>query len=172
MTTSPARRRAALIGVPLALVSLLSTTAAGCGSSTSKASGGSTVMVPGATNEIVTCTEQPYSHTAQAVDENGSGVSVAHGIVRGSIWVSCNGGAPDTFQIIVILVRDGQEVGKGSQYSAAPNEVGYEAWTITGCVPGTYHLYYRYVWTLEGGVQQNTKTTTAKTVVTAHDCDQ
>lgn len=156
-----------------AAVVLLAATGAqgGCGSSGS-AHTGSTVVVPGATDESVTCSEQPYDYSAQAVDESGSGITVTHGIVRGSLWVSCTGGQPDTWQIIVILVRDGHELAPGSHYTGVPNEVGYEAWTITDCVPGTYHLYYRYMWTLEGGVQQNSKTVTADKVVTADDCDQ
>lgn len=160
-------RTAALLSVPLALALLT----AGCKAAGSQPGTGSTVVVPGATNEAVTCNEQPYDHDTGLTDESGSGITVAHGLVRGSLMVTCTEPGPDSFSIIVILVRDGQELEPGSHYTGIPNTIGYEAYTFTDCVPGDYHLYYRYRWTLEGGVQQNTKTVTADRVVTAHDCD-
>lgn len=160
--------------LPLAILATLATTAAagGCGGpSDSKPAAGNTVIVPGATNETVTCTEKPYSYGSDSIDATGSGISVTHGLIRGSLWVTCTEPGPDSFSIIVILVRDGHELEPGSHYAATPNTAGYEAYTFTDCVPGSYHLYYRYRWTLEAGVQQNSKTVTADKVVTQHDCD-
>lgn len=165
-------RRLAAAVLPLATVSILTTGAAGgCGSPSSGPAPGNTVVVPGATNEAVTCNEEPYDSTSYSVDASGSGISVTHGLVRGSLWVTCTDPGPDSFSIIVILVRDGQELEPGSHYTGIPNTSGYEAYTFTNCVPGSYHLYYRYRWTLQAGVQQNSKTVTADRVVTQHDCD-
>lgn len=159
------------IAVALAAAALLA--CGGC-KAASSAQGGTppTVVVPGATNASVTCSELPYDYSIGAPeDQNGSGITVTHGLVRGSIWVTCTYPYPDTFQIVVILIRDGQEIGTGSPYTGKPNEAGYEAYTFVACVPGTYKLYYRYIWSFQGGVQQNTKTTTAPKVVTRSDCD-
>lgn len=163
-------RRRTLLVIPLA--TLLATAAvAGCTPTGTTPTSGSTVVVPGATNERVTCNEQPYNYSSDNIDASGSGISVTNGLIRGSLWITCTDPGPDTFSIIVILIRDGQEIQPGSHYTGTPNTAGYEAYTFTDCIPGSYHLYYRYRWTLEDGVQQNTKTVTADKVVTKNDCD-
>lgn len=165
------RTRTLRYATPLiAIGAILATTAGGCGSG-GPSKTPATEVVPGATNQIVTCSEVPYDSIAGTQDQAGSGITVAHGLVRGSLWVSCDGGMPDSFSIIVILIRDGVNLNPGSSYKGVPNLTGYEAYTFVNCTPGTYHLYYRFIWKLEGGVQQNTKTVTADRVVTQHDCD-
>lgn len=142
---------------------LLSTTAAGCGS------GGRTIVVGGTGS--ATCAQHPYNYAFASIDPSGSGISVIHGIIRGSMWVSCDGSAPASFTITVKILRDGIDLGHGSTFTGIPNIVGYEAWTIADCTPGVYRLQYKYRWTYNGGVQSDLNTVTKNQEVTQHDCD-
>lgn len=164
------------LGAALVGGALLATTAAGCGSdgsSNSKPLPGQTLVVVGTTNETVNCVEKAYNYALGGLDPEGSGISVIHGVVRGSMKVWCTGGSPDSYYIQVILVRDGVMLNPGSPYEGIPNVVGYEAWTIVKCIPGTYQVHYLYKWTLSGAAVTNkTKTMTEPRVVTQNDCDK
>lgn len=173
MTTRSTHRRALLLA-PLAFTALLATTAAagGCGGpSSSKPAAGNTLIVPGATNEQVTCNETPYDVALNEQEADGTGIVVTRGYVRGAMWVSCTGAGPDSFQISVQLLRNGLPVGSKSTYTARPNAVGYAASVFTKCVPGVYRLEYRYRWTLEDGVQAKTMTVALSETVRQSDCD-
>jgi hypothetical protein len=132
---------------------------------------GNTKTVAGATEESVTCNEQPYSYTQKAIDKGGSGITVSSGLVRGALWVNCTPPGPDTYTITVTLLRNGLPYGKGAVYSGRPNAVGYEAYVFQTCKPGVYRLQYRYRWTLQTGVQQDTTTVPVNETLVQHDCD-
>ena len=142
--------------------------ASSCGSSGGNSGGGSNAQVPGTAPALVSCTETP--------DPDGvgsSGVSVQAGFVFGTIDVACSGGSPDSYQINVILVRDGVLLKPGSPSTQNPGGgMGYQASTFVECQPGTYHVYYLVVWSINGKsvTNQGDKMTTTDTAVTAHDC--
>ena len=149
---------------------------AGCSSSGTPAAS-STAVVAGRTEGFLTCTEVPYDKASGTNDPTGTGIAVVSGYVVGAMWVSCCGGSPDTFQMTVFLVRDGREYGQGdvvTQSAISDFRAGQEVSASERCLPGTYRVLYRVLWTFQGAttVQNADRTTTKDRAVTAGDCDR
>lgn len=151
-----------------AVVALLATTTAGCGSDGSAHPG--RTLVVGGTGAPVSCSQTPYDYALDEKDPDGTGIVVQRGYVRGAIWVACTG-TPTSFAITVQLKRNGLLYGKGQDYNGIPNATGHPVMVFAACQPGVYRLQYQYRWTALGGVQSDLTTAPISETVTQHDCD-
>lgn len=108
----------------------------------------------------LTCTEAPLS---------GDGLTITRGLIAGTMHISCTT-LPDTYDVTIILVRDGVALKPGVARSDLPTAAGYNVSTFNECEPGTWHIYYLVTLTYDGQTAHNTNTTTPDRTVTSGDC--
>lgn len=147
-----------------ATVLLLAASSGGCGG------GDSHKVIPGPTNALLSCSENPPDPVGSP-----SGITVGGGQVTGTMVVSCEGGGvPDSYNFRMILVHNGVMLSRpGIQpITSAPSIAQYVSIHDT-CVPGVWHIYYLAVWTYHGATVTNKddKVTTVDRVVSASDCE-
>ena len=100
---------------------------------------------------------------------NPSGLTISHGFVTAHLHVFCTS-APDTYSLVMILVRDKQMIEPGSHYTDPPGPDGYDATTFAPCTPGAWYLYYSVTATYQGQVAHNTTPTLPSREIVLDDC--
>jgi hypothetical protein len=122
-----------------------------------------TPMVPsvaGCATTTLTCTE---------VAATGDGLTIARGLVAGTMHVSCTP-EPDTYDITIVLVHNGVTLKPGTTRNVLPTAAGYDISTFSECAPGVWHIFYLVTLTYQGQTAHNTTTTTPDRTVTDGDC--
>ena len=100
---------------------------------------------------------------------NPSGLTISHGFVTAHLHVFCTS-EPDTYSLVMILVRDKQMLEPGSHYTDPPAPAGYDATTFAPCTPGSWYLYYSVTATYQGQVAHNTTPTLPSREIVLDDC--